>query len=230
MITASGEQEKLAASRPAPTTSSQKPFEQSELLARVQSLLRIKRYHDTIESQAAELAAWNRELEQRVSEQVDELERHGPAQALPVAAARRARRLAGDESFLQSHRREITVVFCDLRGFTQLRRDGRARGGHGVLGEYHAALGDLVHRFDGTLERFTGDGMMVIFNDPLRLPRPPSAAVRMSLAIRRRIAELAERWTRKGYDLGSASASRRATRPSAGSASRGAPTTPPSAG
>jgi len=108
---------------------------------------------------------------------------------------------SGDDSFLESHRREITVVFCDLRGFTSFAETVEPEDLMAVLGEYHAALGDLVHRFDGTLERFTGDGLMVIFNDPLDCPDAPERAVRMALAMRGRVAELAENWSRRDYDL-----------------------------
>jgi adenylate cyclase len=201
MITASGEQEKVAAIEAGADDFIQKPFEQSELLARVQSLLRIKQYHDTIESQAAELAAWNRELEQRVREQVDALERMGRLRRFLSPQLAELVVSSGDESFLQSHRREITVVFCDLRGFTSFAETVEPEDVMAVLAEYLAALGDLVHRFDGTLERFTGDGMMVIFNDPLDCPDAPERAVRMALAMRGRVAELAEGWSRKDYDL-----------------------------
>ena len=201
MITASGEQEKVAATEAGADDFIQKPFDQAELLARVHSLLRIKRYHDTIESQAAELAAWNRELEQRVSDQVDALERMGRLRRFLSPQLAELVVSSGEESFLQSHRREITVVFCDLRGFTSFAETVEPEDVMAVLGEYHAALGDLVHRFDGTLERFTGDGLMVIFNDPLDCPDAPERAVRMALAMRGRIAELAEGWQRNDYDL-----------------------------
>src|SRR4051794_12298969 len=200
MITASGAQEKVAAIEAGADDFVTKPFDQAELLARVRSLLRIKEYHDTIESQAAELAAWNQQLEQRVEEQVTELERIGrlrrflSPQLVELVAS-------GDASFLQSHRREITVVFCDLRGFTRFAETFEPEDVMQVLSEYHAALGDLVHRFDGTLERFTGDGLMILFNDPLPCPDAPERAVRMALAMRGRVAELAEGWGRKGYDL-----------------------------
>ena len=82
---------------------------------------------------------------------------------------------SGDESFLESHRQEITVVFCDLRGFTAFTETVEPEDLMLVLGEYHAALGDLVHRFEGTLDRFTGDGLMAFFNDPLPVPRRPRA-------------------------------------------------------
>ena len=99
---------------------------------------------------------------------------------------------SGDESFLESHRREIVVVFCDLRQFTRVRRVQRARRGHGVLAEYHAALGDLVFRFEGTLERFTGDGLMVVFNDPMPCDDAGLRAIRMAVAMRTRVRDLAD--------------------------------------
>jgi len=201
MITASGEQEKLAAIEAGADDFIAKPFDQAELLARVSSLLRIKRYHDTIEAQAAELAAWNRELEQRVNDQVDALERMGRLRRFLSPQLAELVVSSGDDSFLESHRREITVVFCDLRGFTSFAETVEPEDLMTVLGEYHAALGDLVHRFDGTLERFTGDGLMVIFNDPMDCPDAPERAVRMALAMRGRVAELAEGWHRHGYDL-----------------------------
>src|SRR4029453_19222067 len=111
MITASDQEERVRALEAGADDFIQKPFDQAELLARVHSLLRIKRYHDTIESQAAELAAWNRELEQRVSDQVDALERLGRLRRFLSPQLAELVLSSGDESFLQSHRREITVVF-----------------------------------------------------------------------------------------------------------------------
>jgi class 3 adenylate cyclase/CheY-like chemotaxis protein len=201
MITASGEPEKLAAIEAGADDFVTKPFEQAELLARVRSLLRIKRYHDTIEAQAAELAAWNRELEQRVEEQVGALERMGRLRRFLSPQIAELIVSSGDESFLQSHRRDITVVFCDLRGFTSFAETAEPEDVISVLNEYHAALGDLVHRFEGTLERFTGDGLMVIFNDPLPCPDAPQRAVRMAIAMRTRMNELTEQWRHRGYEL-----------------------------
>jgi adenylate cyclase len=201
MITASGEQEKVTAIEAGADDFIAKPFDQSELLARVRSLLRIKDYHDTIEAQSAELAAWNRELEQRVAEQVDAIERMSKLRRFLSPQLAELVISSGDEAFLHSHRREITVVFADLRGFTNFAETGEPEDVMRVLGEYHAALGDLVHRYEGTLERFTGDGLMVFFNDPMDCPDAPERAVRMALAMRGRVAELAEGWSRKGYDL-----------------------------
>jgi adenylate cyclase len=202
MITASGDQEKLRAIEAGADDFVTKPLVQGELLARVASLARVKRYHDTIERQAAELAEWNVELEARVSAQVEELQR-----------VNRLRRFlspqlvdlvidSGDEGFLGSHRREIVVVFCDLRGFTPFAEASEPEEVMGVLAEYHEALGELIYRFEGTLERFTGDGLMVFFNDPLPIDDPAERAVMMAVAMRDRVAELAAGWSRRGNDLG----------------------------
>ena len=201
MITASGDQEKLRAIEAGADDFVTKPFDQAELLARVRSLVRIKRYHDTIEGQAAELAEWNRTLEQRVQQQVEQLERMGRLRRFLSPQLADLVISSGDESFLDSHRREITVVFCDLRGFTAFAEISEPEEVMGVLGDYYAALGDLVSRFEGTLERFTGDGLMAFFNDPLPCEDAPLRAVRMAVAMRSRIQGLARDWIRHGYDL-----------------------------
>ena len=201
MITASGDQERLLAIEAGADDFVAKPFDQAELLARVRSLLRIKRYHDTIEGQAAELAEWNRTLEQRVQEQVEQLERMGRLRRFLSPQLADLVVSSGDESFLDSHRRDITVVFCDLRAFTAFAETAEPEEVMGVLDDYYQALGDLVTRFEGTLERFTGDGLMVFFNDPLPCEDAPLRAVRMAVAMRNRIQGLAQGWARHGYDL-----------------------------
>jgi len=108
---------------------------------------------------------------------------------------------SGDESFLESHRREIVVAFCDLRQFTTFAETAEPEEVMGVLGEYHAALGDLIFRFEGTLERFAGDGLMVFFNDPMPCADAPARAIRMAVAMRTRVRDLAEGWARRGHDL-----------------------------
>jgi class 3 adenylate cyclase/CheY-like chemotaxis protein len=201
MITASGEEEKIRAIESGADDFVNKPFDQAELLARVRSLVRVKRYHDTIENQAAELTRWNHELEQRVQEQVEQLERMNrlrrflPAQLADLIVS------SGDESFLNGHRREITVVSCDLRGFTAFAETAEPEDIWEILGEYHAALGDLVARFEGTLERFSGDGLVVFFNDPIPCDDAPLRSIRMALAMCQRVQELADSWQRRGYEL-----------------------------
>ncbi|MBM7786741.1 adenylate/guanylate cyclase domain-containing protein [Tenggerimyces flavus] len=202
MITASGDQEKLRALQSGADDFVTKPFNQAELLARVASLAKVKRYHETVRKQAAELAAWNRELENRVATQVAELERVGRLRRFLSPQLAGLVIDSGDESFLESHRREIVVVFCDLRGFTPFAESSEPEEVIGVIREYHAALGDLVFRFEGTLERFTGDGLMVFFNDPLPCDDAPQRALRMAVAMRTRVRELAEGWTRRGHELG----------------------------
>jgi adenylate cyclase len=202
MITASGDQQKVRAIEAGADDFVSKPFDQGELLARVANLARIKRYQDTIARQAAELADWNAELEERVRTQVDELQRVNRLRRfLPPQLASLVID-SGDEGFLASHRREIVVVFCDLRGFTAFAESSEPEEVMSVLAEYHAALGELIDRFEGTLERFTGDGLMVFFNDPLPCDDPAERAVAMAVAMRDRVAELAAGWSRRGSDLG----------------------------
>jgi class 3 adenylate cyclase/CheY-like chemotaxis protein len=201
MVTASGDEQKVKALEAGADDFLTKPINQSELLARVASLARIKRYQDTIKRQADELAAWNRELESRVETQVTQLERMGRLRRFLSPQLAELIVDSGDDSFLESHRREIVVVFCDLRGFTSFAEASEPEEVMGVLQEYHQALGDLIFRFEGTLERFAGDGLMVFFNDPVRCDDGPLRAIRMALAMRTRVRGLAETWARQGHDL-----------------------------
>jgi adenylate cyclase len=202
MITASGGEEKLKALEAGADDFIMKPFDKAELLARARSLIRIKQYQDTILRQATELAEWNQQLEQRVQDQVAQLERMGRLKRFLAPQVADVIVSSGDDSFLDSHRREITVVFCDLRGFVPFAETAEPEVTMSVLGEYHEALGDLVFRFEGTLERFTGDGLMVFFNDPIPCADAPLRSVRMSVAMRNRVSDLAQGWRRSGHDLG----------------------------
>jgi adenylate cyclase len=178
-----------------------KPINQPELLARVRSLLRIKHLHDTVQTQAGELAELNRTLERRVEEQVAQLERLGRLKRFfsPQLAELI---VSGDtEDPLKTHRREITVVFLDLRGYTAFAETTEPEEIMGVLREFHAEMGRLILAHEGTLERFTGDGMMIFFNDPVEVADAGPRAVRMALAMRDRVAEMAIQWRKRGYEL-----------------------------
>jgi adenylate cyclase len=168
MITASGEQEKRRAIEAGADDFAAKPFDHEELLARVRSLLRIKRYHDTI-------AAF-------VSPQVADL-------------------VAGGAPALESHRAEITLLACELRDFAAFAEAVEPEVLMDVLRQYHAAAGEEIHRSEGTLERFAGSRLMVMFNDPVACADAPERAVRLGVALRNRVWELAEGWSRRGYDL-----------------------------
>ena len=199
MITASGSEQRLVALQSGADDFIMKPFDQAELLARVASLARIKRYQDTIRRQAAELALWNTELETRVAAQLEELERAGRLRRF--LSPQLAELVVGNETLLQSHRREIVVVFCDLRNFTPFAEASEPEEVMGVLAEYHHAMGSLVHEYGATLERFTGDGIMAFFNDPVLQEDAAERAVRMSMGIRDAVKVLAAQWLRKGHDL-----------------------------
>lgn len=178
-----------------------KPVAQAELLARVKSLLRIKQLYDEVQRQKDELADWNRTLEARVQEGVQQLERVGRLRRF--FSPQLAEAIVGGDTVdpLKSHRCEITVVFLDLRGFTAFTETADPEEVMGVLAEYHAAMGRLILEFEGTLERFTGDGIMVFFNDPVPIPEPALRATRMALAMQREVALLAARWRKRGHAL-----------------------------
>jgi adenylate cyclase len=185
-----------------------KPVDQAALVARVKSMLRMKALHDTVqgqaatlEAQAAQLEEWNRTLQERVDEQLGELERMGTLKRFLSPQVAEVVLSAGGDGVLESHRREITVVFCDLRGFTAFSETAEPEEVMGVLREYHNAIGELIFRYEGTLERFAGDGLMVFFNDPVPCPDPTSRAVQMALAMRERVTELTDRWRKRGYEL-----------------------------
>jgi adenylate cyclase len=180
-----------------------KPFEHAALLARVRSMLRQKALHDTVQDQARQLAEWNTALESRVAEQVDQIERIGRLRRfLPPQVADLVIASSDAEMLLGSHRQEVTVVFCDLRGFTAFAEKAQPDEVMAVLSEYHAALGALILAYEGTLERFLGDGLLVLFNDPMPCPDHPERAVRMAIDMQARVGELLERWRGSGHQLG----------------------------
>jgi len=177
-----------------------KPINIAELLARVRSLLRIRKLHETVRAQTAQLAEWGETLQRRVDEQLAELERL--TRLKRFLAPQVAELISADASKLEPHRRCVTVVFVDLREFTQFAESAEPEEMMAVLGEFHRAVGSLVMEHEGTLERFTGDGMMIFFNDPVEVPDPEERAVRMALAIREHVCRLGEGWSRLGHSLG----------------------------
>jgi len=179
-----------------------KPINQPELFARVASLLRIKRLHDQTVRQAAQLADWSATLEQRVAEQVAENERL--ARLKRFFSPKLAEMIVdGDgEDPLKSRRREIVVVMCDLRGFTAFAETSEPEELMRTLGAYHAAMGRLVLAHEATLERFTGDGMMVFLGDPVPVDNAAQRAVTLAIAMREAALELSARWKKRGVDLG----------------------------
>ncbi len=178
-----------------------KPINQAELMARVRSLLRIKSLYDQVQQQKAELLQWNQTLEQRVSEGVQQLAKLGQLKRFFSPALAEAILAGGANDPLKSHRREITVVFLDLRGFTAFTETADPEEVMAVLGEYHRAMGLLIQAHEGTLERFSGDGLMVFFNDPVVILDAAPRAVRMALDMQREMKSLTVGWSRRGYEL-----------------------------
>jgi adenylate cyclase len=179
-----------------------KPVDQAALVARVKSMLRMKELTDKVSAQAADLAGWNRTLEERVAQQVTQIERMGrlkrflPPQVAELIVS------SGDERVLDSHRRDVTVVFCDLRGFTAFSETAEPEEVMNALREYHEAVGAIIHKFQGTIEHFAGDGLMAMLNDPLPCPEPCVTAVRMAAEMRAAVAALSAKWRKHGFDLG----------------------------
>jgi class 3 adenylate cyclase len=162
----------------------------------------LARAHDQVQAQAAELAAWNKTLEERVAAQLAELERMGRLKRFFAPTLAELIVSSGNERILESHRRDIAVLFCDLRGFTAFAESAEPEEVMTLLHEYHAALVPLIQAFEGTLDRFVGDGLMVYFNDPLPCPNPAERAVTLAVAMRDAVAALAQKWRRHDYQLG----------------------------
>jgi adenylate cyclase len=179
-----------------------KPINQPELLARVRSLLRVKAYYDTIQDQARQLADWNRTLEQRVQDQVTQLERMGRLKGFFSPQVAEMILSGGADELLKPHRREITVVFLDLRGFTTFTEAAEPEEVMGMLAEFHELVGRLVLEHGGTVEYFAGDGMMIFFNDPIPLPDATMQAVRMCVALRTSFKDIRIAWDKRGFMLG----------------------------
>jgi adenylate cyclase len=201
MLTASEGSEKTTAIEAGADDFLPKPFNREELLTRIRSLLRIKRYHDTIKAQAAELLDLNRTLEDRVQTQLEELERLQRLRRFLSPQLADAIVSSGDESILRSHRRQVAMFFADLRGWTNFVDAVEPEELMRVLGEFHGTIGGLVGRFDATVGFIEGDGVQLFFNDPIEIPDAALRAVLLGCALREQMAELTPRWQKRGYDL-----------------------------
>jgi adenylate cyclase len=149
-----------------------------------------------------QIAELNRGLEARVAEQVEELGRVVRLKRFLAPQLAELIVSQGDEKILESHRREIVVVFCDLRGYTAFTETAEPEEVLDFLREYHGVLGPLVSEFEGTLDQFSGDGIMVFFNDPVPCPDPAERAVKMAIAMREEAGTLIASWRRRGRLLG----------------------------
>ena len=179
-----------------------KPINQAELFARVKSLLRIKSLQDEVISKTAQLAEANKKLEGRVEEQGTRLEGLGRLKGFFSPALAEAIVTGGGDELLKTHRREISVVFIDLRGFTSFTDRAEPEEVMELLRAYHADMGRIVVAHGGTLERFAGDAIMVFFNDPVPMEAPAEQAVKMALAMRDAFPPIAASWKKRGYELG----------------------------
>jgi len=178
-----------------------KPFDPVLLRARIGACLEKKRLRDQEARYLHELADWNKTLESRVEEQVDQIARLGRLQRFFSPQLAELILAGGAEDPLKTHRRKITVVFLDLMGFTAFAETSEPEEVMDVLHEYHAEMGKLILEHEGTLERFTGDGMMIFFNDPVTVPNPTDRAIRMALAMRNQVGTLIAKWRKRGYEL-----------------------------
>ncbi len=201
MLTASEGSEKTTAIEAGADDFLSKPFNREELLTRIRSLLRIKRYHDTIKSQAAELRDLNRTLEERVQKQLEELGRLQRLRRFLSPQLADAIVSSGDDSILRSHRRQVSMFFADLRGWTTFVDTVEPEELMRVLAEFHGTIGGLVGRFDATVGFIEGDGVQLFFNDPIEVADPALRAVRLGCALRYQMAELTADWQKRGYDL-----------------------------
>jgi adenylate cyclase len=178
-----------------------KPINQPELFARVRSLLRVKALQDEVRQQAEALQAWNVKLEERVGEQVAELDRLGQLKHFFSPNVAEAITSASEKSILAPHRREIAYVFVDLRGFTAFTDGAEPEEVEGVLRKFHNAMGALVTHYEGTIDRFAGDGILIFFNDPLPMADPGLRAARMALEMQACFVPLRAEWLKRGFDL-----------------------------
>ncbi|TXL70862.1 response regulator [Vineibacter terrae] len=179
-----------------------KPIDHATLVARVRAMLRIKRLHDQVQQQARELVEWNTRLEARVAAQLEEIARVGKLKRFLAPQLAEMLVAQGDDSILRNHRRDIAVLFCDLRGFTAFAEQAEPEEVMTLLADFHAAVGPLIHAYEGTLDRFMGDGLMVFFNDPLPCPDAAHRAVRLAVSMREAVQVISDKWQRRGQPIG----------------------------
>ena len=172
-----------------------KPIDHGALVARVRAMLRIKALHDEVQE-------LNQGLATKVQAQVEEIERVNRLRRFLAPQLAQAVVSAGDDKILENHRREIAAMFCDLRGFTTFAETAEPEDIMSLLAEYHGAVGPLIRKYEGTLDRFTGDGMLVFFNDPVPCPDPAARAAKLALEMRDAVAGLVPLWTKRGHSLG----------------------------
>jgi adenylate cyclase len=179
-----------------------KPVDQTGLVARVKAMLRMKELTDQVRAQAADLAGWNRTLEDRVARQLKQIERMNRLRRFLSPQVAELILSSEDDRLLDSHRRDVTVLFCDLRGFTAFSETAEPEEVMNILGEYYAGVGAIIHKYQGTIEHFAGDGLMAILNDPLPCPDPCVHAVRMAVEMQTAVGDLTAKWHKRGFDLG----------------------------
>jgi class 3 adenylate cyclase len=162
----------------------------------------LRRLYSEVQAQAEQLEEWNRSLTERVNEQVERIERLGRLKRYLSPQVAQLVIDSGDDSLLASHRQNITVLFCDLRGFTSFSERVEPEEAMISLQRYHEELGKLVFEFDGTIHHRAGDGLMVVFNDPVPCEEPVKQSVHLALALRDKMRQLVKEWHVRGYDLG----------------------------
>lgn len=202
MLTSAGNEQKVRALEAGADDFLSKPVDRAELLARVRSLLRIKRYHDRVEAQATELSALNAGLESRVAEKVEEVARLSRLQRFMPAGLADLVTSSDERWLLDTHRTEVAVLFADLRGFTAFAHAAEPEDVMGVLRSFHRCAGDCAARHQATVGWLSGDGLMVFFNDPLPCKDPAGSAISMAVDLRADVDRLVSDWQGEGHDLG----------------------------
>jgi adenylate cyclase len=162
----------------------------------------VQQQANKLQEQTYQLLNWNKSLEEQVGKQLGEIERIRRLERFLAPQVAQLVASDGQSSLLDSHRGEVTVVFCDLRGFTAFTESSEPEEAMNVLREYHAALGELIFKYEGTLDRYAGDGVMILFNAPIPVPDHTPRAIRMAVEMRDAIGVLSQKWRNRGHSLG----------------------------